>query len=101
MGARSGLGAPDSPWSIATGKNIFEFLAFLEGIHAGPETVMAIGHKLAFGNEAAKRIFDQFFAVAHVIENLLSENEEAAVHTEPGLANMLDTLDVATIVGLD
>src|SRR6187549_50131 len=71
--------APDFPRRRALGEHLVEVGALLEGVHAGPEAVIRIGVQLALLDEPAERLLHQFFAVLHVIEDAVLEDEEATV----------------------
>src|SRR5262249_46695278 len=83
------------PWHQALIDEFFQHLPILEGVHGTPEPLMTNGEQLVGRDEAAERFFDKLLALAHVVEYLRSEDEEAPVDPEIGVLAQLDTLDLA------
>src|SRR5256885_10059573 len=74
---------PHLPRRIAEIEHIRQFLVLLEGVHA-PELVGRIADDFLFRDQSLKWLHDQFLARPYVVEDLLSEYEEAGVDPNVG-----------------
>src|ERR1700751_831748 len=91
---RSGPGFEiEKPRHGALLDQVLEYLLVLERIHGAPEAFMTEGHQLVCFNQSLERRFDEFFAVAHVVEDLLAEDEETAIDPEVGILAGADAPD--------
>ena len=59
---------------------VFQLLFVLKGIHAGPETLILVSHKLALCDETLERLLDQVFARLDVSKDVSAENKKASIH---------------------
>src|SRR5688500_5012412 len=92
--------SPDFPGRAAAGVDVFEQLALLEGVHAGPEAVVGIGDELPFGGQALERLLDEILAGADVIEDVLVEDEVPPVDAHPHVLDVADALHAAPVFRL-
>src|SRR5690348_3168066 len=72
-------------------------LLIFECIHAGPESVISVADQLLLFDEALERLSNEFLFVAHVIENLVFENEESAVDPHRPVVNGVNAGNEAAI----
>src|SRR2546425_12655479 len=81
---------PDFPRRFPLRIEVVELLLILEGVPAGPETLVAIGQELLFRDEAPEGFLDELFALADVFEDVLAKNEVAAVDANVAPGDVLD-----------
>src|SRR4051812_40959282 len=84
---------PDFPRRITARVDVLELLAVLECVHRHPEPVVLIRGEATRLDEALERCTDQLLTVAYVIEDFVSQNEEAAVDPDGRLANVFNCSD--------
>jgi hypothetical protein len=60
-----------------------------------------VGHELALGDQAVKRLFDEVLSLAEVVEDLAPEGEEATVHPEVEVGHRADAVHPPARVGRD
>src|SRR5690606_12282055 len=65
------------------------------GVHRAPEALVPIGQELPFRDQPVERGLDQLVARLHVVEDLLAQDEEAAVDEEVGVSDRPELRDVA------
>ena len=70
--------------------DVFELLSILEGVHRHPEAVVLVGREPPFRHEALEWLTHELLARAQVVEDLLLEDEEAAVDPDRRSADVLD-----------
>ena len=73
---------------------VLEDLLVLQRVHRAPEAFVPEGHELVGFDQALEWRLDEFITVAHVVEYLLAEDEEAAVDPEIGVLAGADALDL-------
>src|SRR5206468_1857208 len=67
------------PRGGALAPQLLEILPVLERVHVAPESVERKREQLALGHQPIERLEHEVLAVAHVVEDVLLEREEAAV----------------------
>src|SRR6266853_6808678 len=80
---------PYFPRRVAEIEHVCQFLVLLEGVHA-PELVGWVADDFLFRDQSLKRLHNQLLARSHVVEDLLSEYEEAGIDANVGFAHALD-----------
>src|SRR5579883_20645 len=80
---------------------ILEALLVLERVHRPPEAFMPDRHELVGLDQPAERRLHQLVAVGHVVEDLLSEDEEAAIDPQVGILAAAQPLDLSAFVDID
>src|SRR5262245_27660331 len=86
---------PHLPGGVAARLHFVECLLVLEGVHARPESLVAVRDELLQTDEALEGLLDELLALLQVIEDLPLEGEESAVDPEIGTADVADVLDEA------
>ena len=77
-------------------------LLVLEGVHTRPETVVGIPDQLLLSDQSFERLENELFLLTDVVENLLLENEVAAVDSDAAVIdgmNSVDQIAVALLYG--
>src|SRR6185437_13574155 len=90
------LGKP--PWHRASLDQILQTLLVLERVHRPPEAFMPDGHELVGLDQPTERRLDQLVAIGHVVEDLLSEDEESAIDPEVGVLAAAQPADLPASV---
>ncbi len=81
---------PNRPGHISTGDHIVKHPFLFKGVHAAKETAMLLRDQLLFRNQPLKWLQHQFFASADIVEDLLAQNEEAAVDVQIGVTHIVN-----------
>src|SRR6266481_1190748 len=89
---------PDFPRSCSSRAKALEFLLVLEGVHAGPETVIGIADQLFLLQQSLKWFPNKFFFFLYVIENLFLKNEESAVDPHRAVIDGVNSHDQISLV---
>src|SRR2546425_8934804 len=67
---------PDFPRRFPLRIEVVELLLILEGVHAGPETVVAIGQELLFRDERSEEHTSELQSLAYLVCRLLLEKKK-------------------------
>src|ERR1700693_2941874 len=70
---------PDHPWTGTPSVHSIQGDLVLEGVHALPEALPAVGHQLAFVDQAREGLLDQLIAFPHVVKNCRAQHKVATV----------------------
>src|SRR4051812_37943398 len=81
---------PKLPRCRAAGRQLLQMLAILKGIHARPEAVILVADQLSLCHQSLEGFNHQLFAFAHVVENLLLENEESTIDPNAAIVNRMN-----------
>src|SRR5258708_1105828 len=73
---------PNAPWSGTGRLKLIKNLLILEGVHALPETLVAVGPYAPFGNHASHGLVNKFLFRPQIPENFLAQNKIATVHPD-------------------
>src|SRR5215510_858409 len=85
-----GILAPDRPGRLASPMDLLELVTVLERVHRHPEPVIFVRREPIHFDQTPERLDDKLFTVAHVVEDLSLEGEEAPVDPRRGLAELLN-----------
>src|SRR5579883_143219 len=92
---------PYLPWRLASRGELVELDLVPERVHRAPEAVVRHREELPLLDEALKRLDDELLAVAHVVEDLATKREEAAVDAHGRRRDGLELDGVPLRVGVD
>src|SRR5580765_6346499 len=87
------------PGRLAGFVHDLEHLPILDRVHHGEEAVVRIRDQLAPGDQAREGLLDELVAGLDEVDDLATEDEEAAVDADGGPAHVLDRDDVPLGVG--
>jgi len=77
---------------------LVQHLLILERVHADPEAIVFVGREVSFLRQPLEGFVEQVFALVNVGENVLLEDEIAAVDANLGFTYVCQVLDEVVLV---